>query len=159
VDTGLETLTGGRLKRVARYLDGDSFCFTYGDGVSDLDVAQLIEFHRAQGKRATLTAIQPPGRYGAVDVDHGHVLSFAEKPRGDGAWINGGFFVLEPDVVNYLNGDDTSFESDTLMRLTKAGELAAFQHDGFWHAMDTLRDKNHLEALWQTGEAPWKVWP
>jgi glucose-1-phosphate cytidylyltransferase len=159
VDTGQETLTGGRLKRVQQYLGNESFCFTYGDGVADLDVGRLIAFHRAEGKLATLTAIQPPGRYGAVSIDDKRVTSFAEKPVGDGAWVNGGFFVLEPEVLNYIDSDETSWEGEPLLRLCRDNQLRGFQHSGFWQAMDTLRDKNHLEELWQSGKAPWKVWP
>jgi glucose-1-phosphate cytidylyltransferase len=160
VDTGQETLTGGRLKRVKQYLGDESFCFTYGDGVADLDVDKLISFHRAEGKLATLTAIQPPGRYGAVSIDDKRVTSFAEKPAGDGdgSWVNGGFFVLEPKVLNYIDGDQTSWESEPLVRLCRDNQLRGFQHSGFWQAMDTLRDKNHLEELWHSGKAPWKVW-
>jgi glucose-1-phosphate cytidylyltransferase len=158
VDTGLATLTGGRLNRVRAYLGSETFCFTYGDGVADLDVARLIAFHRAQGKLATLTAIQPPGRYGAVGIAAGRVTSFAEKPAGDGAWVNGGFFVLEPTVFDYIEGDQTSWEGEPLARLARDNQLSGYQHTGFWQAMDTLRDKNHLEELWQSGKAPWKVW-
>jgi glucose-1-phosphate cytidylyltransferase len=158
VDTGQETLTGGRLKRVGAYLDGESFCFTYGDGVADIDVAKLIEFHRAHGRMATLTAIQPPGRYGAVLINRSRVTSFQEKPAGDGAWVNGGFFVLEPSVLKYIDDDHTSWESEPLARLASDDQLRAFQHAGFWQAMDTMRDKNQLEELWDSGNAPWKVW-
>ncbi len=158
VDTGQETLTGGRLKRVREYVGNESFCFTYGDGVADIDVGKLIQFHRSQRSLATLTAIQPPGRYGAVSIDDTRVLSFAEKPEGDGAWINGGFFVLEPGAIDYIQGDQTSWESDALVRLARDGKLSGYKHAGFWQAMDTLRDKNQLEDLWQSGKAPWKVW-
>jgi glucose-1-phosphate cytidylyltransferase len=158
IDTGQDTLTGGRLKRVRDYIGNESFCFTYGDGVADLDVAKLIAFHRSQGKLATLTAIQPPGRYGAVSIANSRVLSFAEKPAGDGAWVNGGFFVLEPKVIDYIEDDQTSWEGAPLVRLAKNDELRGYEHSGFWQAMDTLRDKNHLEELWQSGRAPWKVW-
>jgi glucose-1-phosphate cytidylyltransferase len=158
VDTGQETLTGGRLKRVREYVGNEGFCFTYGDGVADIDVGKLIQFHRSQRALATLTAIQPPGRYGAVSIDDTRVLSFAEKPEGDGAWINGGFFVLEPGAVDYIQGDQTSWESDALVRLSRDGKLSGYKHAGFWQAMDTLRDKNQLEDLWQSGKAPWKVW-
>jgi glucose-1-phosphate cytidylyltransferase len=158
VDTGQETLTGGRLKRVRDYVGDDTFCFTYGDGVSDLDVGNLIRHHKSHARLATLTAIQPLGRYGAVTVDEGRVTSFAEKPAGDGAWINGGFFVLNPGAFDYIEGDHTSWESDALVRLARDQELNAYQHAGFWQAMDTLRDKNQLEDLWQSGQAPWKVW-
>jgi glucose-1-phosphate cytidylyltransferase len=159
IDTGPETLTGGRLKRVKEYVGGsESFCFTYGDGIANLDIAALIRFHKEQGRLATLTAIQPPGRYGAVKLDESRVLTFAEKPAGDGAWINGGFFVLDPGAFGYIEGDETSWEGDALVRLSREGELSAYRHAGFWQAMDTLRDKNQLEELWQSGKAPWKVW-
>jgi glucose-1-phosphate cytidylyltransferase len=158
VDTGHETLTGGRLKRVRKYLGNESFCFTYGDGVADIDIGKLIAFHRSQGRLATLTAIQPPGRYGAVSIDDSCVTSFAEKPAGDGAWVNGGFFVLEPRAIDYIDGDQTSWESEPLVRLSRDDQLRGYQHAGFWQAMDTLRDKNQLEELWQSGNAPWKVW-
>jgi len=158
VDTGQETLTGGRLKRVREYVGNEVFCFTYGDGVADIDVGKLIQFHRSQRSLATLTAIQPPGRYGAVSIDDTRVLSFAEKPEGDGAWINGGFFVVEPGAIDYIQGDQTSWESDALVRLSREGKLSGYKHAGFWQATDTLRDKNQLEDLWQSGKAPWKVW-
>lgn len=158
VDTGQETQTGGRLKRVREYLTNESFCFTYGDGLADIDVGKLIAFHRSQGKLATLTAIQPPGRYGAVHIEDFRVTSFAEKPAGDGAWVNGGFFVLEPRAIDYIEGDQTSWEAEPLVRLSRDGELRGYQHAGFWQAMDTLRDKNQLEELWQSGKAPWRVW-
>ncbi len=158
VDTGQETLTGGRLKRVREYVGNEGFCFTYGDGVADIDVGKLIQFHRSQRSLATLTAIQPPGRYGAVSIDDTRVLSFAEKPEGHGAWINGGFFVLEPGAIDYIQGDQTSWESDALVRLARDGKLSGYKHAAFWQAMDTLRDKNQLEDLWQSGKAPWKVW-
>ena len=158
VDTGHETLTGGRLKRVRSYLTDETFCFTYGDGVADLDLLKLITFHRGHGRLATLTAIQPPGRYGAVLIDQTRVIQFQEKPAGDGAWINGGFFVLQSKVLDYIEGDATSWESDALRKIANDDELQAFQHYGFWQAMDTLRDRNHLEELWQSGKAPWKCW-
>jgi glucose-1-phosphate cytidylyltransferase len=158
VETGQETLTGGRLRRVREYVGNDSFCFTYGDGVADIDIAKLIAFHRSKGKLATLIAIQPPGRYGAINIDESQVTSFAEKPAGDGAWVNGGFFVLEPEVMDYVAGDRTSWESEALVALSGRRNLAAYKHTGFWQAMDTLRDKNQLEELWQSGKAPWKVW-
>ena len=157
VDTGSETLTGGRLMRVRSYVGDNTFCFTYGDGVADIDLAALVDFHRSHGKRATLTTIQPPGRYGAVSLDGGVVRNFQEKPVGDGAWINGGFFVLEPSVFSYIQGDGTSWETTPLVQLAQEGQLMAFQHAGFWQAMDTLRDKNQLEELWLNGP-PWKVW-
>jgi len=156
VDTGTDTATGGRLKRVRDYVGDSSFCFTYGDGVSDIDIGKLIEFHRSHGKFATVTAIQPPGRYGALDIADGSVLSFQEKPAGDGAWINGGFFVLEPEVFDYIESDDTGWEYSPLQHLADQGQLMAFQHGGFWQAMDTLRDKMHLEDLWQKSP-PWKI--
>ena len=158
VDTGENTLTGGRLKRVKDYIGDETFCFTYGDGVSDIDIGALIEFHKVNGNKATVTAIQPPGRYGALNMDGAAVKSFQEKPAGDGAWINGGFFVLEPSVLDLIDGDQTSWESTPLMRLADEGELAAYKHQGFWQAMDTLRDKNHLEELWSSESPPWKVW-
>jgi len=158
VDTGEQTLTGGRLKRVGPYLDGDSFCFTYGDGLSDLNVADLLSFHRRHGCMGTLTAIQPPGRYGAVLIENSRVVRFQEKPDGDGAWINGGFFILEKAALDYIQGDDTSWETEPLVRMAEDDQLRAYQHGGFWHAMDTLRDRNHLEELWHSGRAPWKCW-
>lgn len=159
VDTGEETMTGGRLKRVARYLeDEEAFCFTYGDGVSDLNIGALVDFHRQHGKLATVTAVQPPGRYGALDLVGDRVAGFIEKPRGDGGWINGGFFILSPTVLPYIAEDSTPWEAEPLTRLAKEGQLMAFEHNGFWHPMDTLRDKNYLEHLWQSGDAPWKQW-
>lgn len=152
-------MTGGRLRRAARYLeDEQAFCFTYGDGVSDLNIGALVDFHLEHGRLATVTAVQPPGRYGALQRDGDRVSGFIEKPRGDGGWINGGFFVLSPKVLPYIAGDQTSWESEPLAQLADEDQLRAFQHDGFWHPMDTLRDKNHLEQLWQSGEAPWKQW-
>ncbi|MHA6125916.1 glucose-1-phosphate cytidylyltransferase [Pseudomonas fluorescens group sp. PF-1] len=159
VETGEETMTGGRLLRTAPYLkDEKAFCFTYGDGVSDVDISNLIRFHEAHGKMATVTAVQPPGRYGALQLMGDQVLGFTEKPRGDGGWINGGFFVLSPKVLPFIAGDATSWEAEPLMRLAELEQLHAYEHSGFWQPMDTLRDKNHLEALWQSGEAPWKQW-
>ena len=160
VDTGEDTMTGGRLKRVAPYLQGeDAFCFTYGDGVSDVDITQLIEFHRAHGLQATLTATYPPGRFGAIDIHPDHrVASFKEKPKGDGGLINGGFFVLSPKVIDLIEGDHTIWERDPLEKLAESNQLKAYPHEGFWQPMDTLRDKIHLEELWATGKAPWKVW-
>lgn len=159
VDTGEETMTGGRLKRVAPYLQGeDAFCFTYGDGVSDVNIAELIAFHKSQKVKATLTATFPPGRFGALDFDGHKILSFKEKPKGDGAMINGGFFVLSPEVIKLISDDTTIWERGPLETLASQGQLAAFQHSGFWQPMDTLRDKNHLEELWASGNAPWKVW-
>lgn len=159
VDTGEETMTGGRLKRVADYIkDEEAFCLTYGDGVSDVNITELIAYHKTQGVKATLTATVPPGRFGALDMDAGKVNSFREKPKGDGAMINGGFFVLSPQVIDYIDNDQTIWERGPLERLAEQGELAAFPHLGFWQPMDTLRDKTHLEELWQSGQAPWKVW-
>ena len=152
-------MTGGRLRRVREYLDDEDFCFTYGDGVADIDIGKLVEFHRAHGKLATVTAIQPPGRYGALAMDGDAVLGFQEKPKGDGGWINGGFFVLSPKVLNYIDSDDTTWEQEPLITLAGEDQLRAYQHDGFWQAMDTLREKNLLEDLWQSKTAPWKVWP
>jgi glucose-1-phosphate cytidylyltransferase len=159
VDTGLETMTGGRLKRVAPYIKGDTFCFTYGDGVSDVNIADLLAYHAAHGKLATLTAVLPPGRFGALNIgDDQQVRNFQEKPEGDGSWVNGGFFVLSSKVLDYVAGDDCIWEREPLERLAAEGQLAAYRHQGFWFAMDTLRDKMKLEALWAEGKAPWKVW-
>jgi len=157
VDTGTETLTGGRLKRVREYVGEETFCFTYGDGVADINISEQLQFHRQHGKAATVTAIQPPGRYGALRVDQERVVSFQEKPAGDGSWISGGYFVLEPQVFDLIEGDLTSWEGPPLNRLAERNQLAAYQHTGFWQAMDTLRDKKQLEDLWQT-TPPWKVW-
>lgn len=159
VDTGETTHTGGRLKRVARHLDGEeAFCFTYGDGLADIDITAEIAFHHSHGRLATVAAVQPPGRYGALALEGERVSGFQEKPLGDGGWINGGFFVLSPRVLAYIDGDQTSWESESLERLAAEDQLRAYFHTGFWQPMDTLRDKNHLEALWQSGRAPWKVW-
>ena len=159
IDTGDETLTGGRLKRVANYIQGESeFCFTYGDGVSDLNIASLIDFHRKHGKLATVTAVQPPGRYGALKLNGDQVTGFTEKPGGDGGVINGGFFVLSPKCIEFIASDSTAWEGAPLIELSKSGELMSFQHNGFWQAMDTLRDKTRLEELWASGNAPWKSW-
>jgi len=158
VDTGDNTQTGGRLKRVARYIGDDHFCFTYGDGVADVDIKALVAFHRSRKVKATLTAVQPPGRFGALVLQDKLVASFREKPEGDGGWINGGFFVLSPEVLDYVAGDDTVWEREPLERLAKERSLAAYLHRGFWQPMDTLRDKNHLEEVWATGRAPWKTW-
>jgi glucose-1-phosphate cytidylyltransferase len=157
VDTGDATMTGGRLKRVAQYIDG-TFCFTYGDGIAAIDIAALIGQHRRSGCEATVTAIQPPGRYGALEIVDGRVSRFLEKPQGDGQWINGGFFVCEPQVIARISGDSTPWEGDPLESLARDGQLSVYRHDGFWAAMDTLRDKNYLEDLWQKGRAPWKMW-
>ena len=160
VDTGLNTMTGGRLKRVADFIGDDTFCLTYGDGVSDVDIAGLIAFHKAHGRLATLTAVQPSGRFGAFTLHEREstIASFKEKPKGDGAWVNGGFFVLEPAVLDYIDGDPTSWEREPLERLSVEGNLKAFRHNGFWQPMDTLRDKHLLEDLWRSGTAPWRIW-
>ncbi len=159
VDTGDETMTGGRLKRVADYVKGEeAFCLTYGDGVADVDITELIDFHKAQNAKATLTATIPPGRFGALNLNGSKVRNFMEKPKGDGAMINGGFFVLSPKVFDYIADDRTVWEREPLERLAHDGDLAAFPHHGFWQPMDTLRDKIYLEELWQSGKAPWRVW-
>ncbi len=160
INTGEDTLTGGRLKRVYEYIkDEEAFCFTYGDGVSDVDITKLIEFHRSHGKLSTLTAVRPPGRYGAIRVTSDEMVeNFQEKPDGDGSWINGGFFVLSPKVIERIQNDASSWEGEPLVGLASDGELASFKHEGFWQPMDTLRDKNLLEELWTSGSAPWKIW-
>lgn len=159
IDTGVGTMTGGRLRRVADYLGEEPFCFTYGDGVGNIDVAALVEFHRSHGRMATLTAVQPPGRFGMIEIGEGNeVKRFREKPSGDGAWINGGFFVLHPGVIDYIPGDETYWEREPLEELARNEELRAFTHQGFWKPMDTLRDKQTLEELWTSGNAPWKSW-
>ena len=160
VDTGDATMTGGRLRRVAPYLDDEPFCFTYGDGVANVDVTSLVQFHREQGRLATLSAVQPPGRFGALSLTEGQtsIEAFKEKPHGDGAWVNGGYFVLEPQVVDYVAGDATVWEEEPLRRLAADGQLSAYRHTGFWQPMDTLHDRTVLEALWKSGSAPWKVW-
>jgi len=159
IDTGEETMTGGRLRRVRDYVGEETFCFTYGDGVGDVDITRLIAFHREQNVAATLTAVQPPGRFGSLDIKLDHrIASFREKPQGDGAWVNGGFFVLEAAVFGALHGDADIWERHPLEELANSGQLAAYRHTGFWQPMDTLRDKMHLEDLWASGKAPWKVW-
>lgn len=158
VDTGESTLTGGRLKRVRDFVGDDTFCFTYGDGVSDVDIGKLGQFHRDQGLLATVTSVRPPGRYGALNVENERVANFQEKPAGNRGWINGGFFVLEPQVIDFVEGDDTSWEGHTLPLIAERDQLAAFEHTGFWQPMDTLREKTLLEDLWRSGKAPWKVW-
>lgn len=158
VNTGENTMTGGRLKRVASYIGDETFCLTYGDGVSDVDISAVIAHHISAGKLATVTAIQPPGRFGALQMEGDMVQHFQEKPAGDGVWINGGFFVLEPAVLNHIDGDDTVWEQQPLQQLAHDGELTAYKHKGFWQAMDTLRDKNHLEEAWASGHARWKLW-
>ncbi len=158
VDTGEGTMTGGRLKRVLPYVGDEDFCFTYGDGLADIDVSALVAYHREQGALATVTAVQPPGRFGAVELNGTRVRSFEEKPRGDGVWLNGGFFVLSPEVGRYVADDQTTWEQEPLRKLTEEGQLASFRHEGFWQAMDTLRDRHQLEHLWDSGHAPWRVW-
>ena len=159
VDTGAETMTGGRIKRVAPYIGNETFMLTYGDGISDVDIKKLLEYHKNHHKLATVTATQPSGRFGALNLDASDkVASFQEKPAGDGSWINGGFFILNPRVLDLIAGDNTVLEKEPLESLARDGELVGYKHRGFWHAMDTLRDKNHLETLWQSGKAPWKVW-
>lgn len=159
VDTGEDTLTGGRLKRVAAHVrDEEAFCFTYGDGLADIDVTRQLTFHRQHGKLATVTAVQPPSRYGALTLDGASVRGFVEKADGDGGWINGGFFVLSPRCLDFIQGDRSSWEVESLRAIAADGELVAFEHRGFWHAMDTLRDRNLLEDLWASNRAPWKVW-
>ena len=158
LDTGDSTMTGGRLKRAAHHLQGEDFCFTYGDGVSDVDIVGAIDFHRNHGKALTVTAVQPPGRYGSLIIADDGVARFEEKPQGDGGWVNGGFFVANPSVIDSIDGDETIFEREPMERLAAQDQLVAFRHEGFWHPMDTLRDKMHLEDLWNSGHAPWKVW-
>jgi glucose-1-phosphate cytidylyltransferase len=158
VDTGEKTMTGGRLKRVKDYIDNETFCFTYGDGLSDVDIKALIEFHKKQKTHATLTAVQPPGRFGILSLEKDKVVNFREKPHGDGAWINGGYFVLEPAVLDYIDNDASVWEQEPLMRLAQDSMLSAYRHEGFWHPMDTLRDKHVLEEMWESGKAPWKKW-
>lgn len=158
VDTGQDTMTGGRIKRVSDYITNDHFCLTYGDGVSNVNISDLIQFHKQSGKLATVTAVQPPGRFGSLIMNENQVEKFEEKPVGDGGSINGGFFVLSKKVMDYIDGDETIWERAPLQNLAKNGELQAYSHNNFWQAMDTLREKQTLEALWKTGEAPWKVW-
>jgi glucose-1-phosphate cytidylyltransferase len=158
VDTGDKTATGGRVKRVSAYIEDDDFCLTYGDGVGNVDISAAVAFHRSHGRLATMTAVQPPGRFGAVELEEGDVRQFLEKPHGDGAWINGGFFVLSRRVLDLIDGDDTAWEGKPLEQLASSGHLKAFLHRGFWQPMDTLRDKVHLEELWASGAPPWKVW-
>jgi glucose-1-phosphate cytidylyltransferase len=160
VETGLDTMTGGRIKRVKSYIGNETFCLTYGDGLSDVNIQELIKFHKSQKTLATLTAVQPPGRFGAftLEKDVGKIKSFKEKPKGDGAWVNGGFFVLEPTVMDYIQDDSTVWEQAPMERLARESQLSAYRHIGFWQPMDTLRDRNLLEKLWQSGKAPWKIW-
>ena len=158
VDTGENTMTGGRLKRVAEHIGDQTFCFTYGDGVADVNIHKLIEFHKSKKRKATLTAVNPPGRFGSLEFERGKVLSFKEKPKGDGSLINGGFFVLEPEVLDLIDGDECTWEDYPLRILAESNDLSAYFHDGFWQPMDMLRDKNYLENLWKTKKAPWKIW-
>lgn len=160
IDTGENTMTGGRMKRVKDYIGDETFFMTYGDGVSDIDIDALFEFHKKEKTLATVTAVQPPGRFGTFTLAEGQskITHFREKPKGDGAWVNGGFFVLEPGVMEYINGDDTVWEREPLIRLAKAGQLSAYKHEGIWQPMDTIRDKNLLEDMWNSGRAPWKIW-
>jgi len=157
VNTGLKTMTGGRLKRVQQYIGNETFCFTYGDGIGDIDINKLIQFHRKQKTLATVTGIQTLGRYGALGIKRDKVTNFQEKPQ-DGAWVSGGFFVLEPEVINLIKDDNTAWEREPLERLSNEGNLSIYKHQGFWAAMDTLRDKKYLEELWNSGQAPWKIW-
>ena len=159
VDTGIDSMTGGRVRRVRDYIGDQPFCLTYGDGIADIDITRLVAFHHGHGRLATVTAVLPPGRFGALDIgDEAKVLGFREKPLGDGGKINGGFFVLSPKVIDYIDGDDTPLEDKPLARLAAEGELYAYEHTGFWHPMDTLRDRRQLEAMWSAGDAPWRVW-
>ena len=158
VDTGLETMTGGRLKKVKDFVGNETFCFTYGDGVSDVNISKLIEFHKNNKTISTVTAVQPPGRFGTLDINGNKIISFKEKPAGDGNWINGGYFVLEPSVFNYIKDDSTIWEREPLERLAQENQLSAFKHEGFWQPLDTLRDKNYLEELWNSDNAYWKNW-
>jgi glucose-1-phosphate cytidylyltransferase len=159
VDTGDRTMTGGRIKRIQPYLDNEDFCCTYGDGVGDVNIAELVRFHRSESRLATLTATQPPGRFGTLSLEKNQVVDFQEKPKGDGGWINGGFFVLSPKAIDYIDGDDIAWERQPMEKLAKDGQLSVYRHDGFWQPMDTLRDKTYLEKLWDSGKAPWKTWP
>lgn len=158
VDTGEGTQTGGRLKRVSSYLNGQDFCMTYGDGLSDVNIPEIVKFHEKQKTLATLTSVQPPGRFGALNMDGNRILQFVEKPQGDGGWVSGGFFVLSPKVLDYIEGDQSSWEAGPLSVLAQQGQLSAYRHAGFWRPLDTLRDKNYLEQLWSSGNAPWKKW-
>jgi len=158
VDTGEDTMTGGRVRRVLPYVGDETFCLTYGDGLADIDLRALLAFHRDQGRLATVTAVQPPGRFGALDVDGDVVSGFQEKPRGDGAWMNGGFFVLEPGIGSYIDGDDTVWEQEPMRRLAADGQLSGYRHAGYWQAMDTLRERHQLEEAWASGRAPWRAW-
>lgn len=158
LDTGEHSMTGGRLKRIAHHLEDEDFCFTYGDGVSNVNITELIEFHKYHKKFATVTAIKPPARFGAINIEEGRIINFEEKPYGGNGWANGGFFVLSPKVINYISDDSTIWEREPMERLTQDNQITAFQHEDFWYAMDTLRDKNYLEELWANKQAPWKIW-
>lgn len=158
VDTGADTMTGGRIRRIRDYLDEEDFCLTYGDGVANVDISALVNFHREHGRLATLTGVQPPGRFGSLNLQGDEIVTFEEKPHGDGAWINGGYFVVSPKAIDLIEGDDTVWERGPLEQLASERQLMAYRHDGFWHPMDTLRDKNTLEKMWQDRAAPWKVW-
>ena len=158
IDTGLETMTGGRLKKVKSFVEDETFCFTYGDGVSDIDISKLIEFHNNNDGLTTLTAVQSPGRFGALEISGNKISNFKEKPAGDGNWINGGFFILEPKIFDYIEGDSTIWEKEPLEKLVQDKQLNVYRHDDFWQPLDTLRDKNYLEKLWDSGNAPWKNW-
>ena len=158
VDTGLDTMTGGRLKRVKKYVENETFCFTYGDGLSDLSIRDLIDHHNKQKTLSTVTAVQPPGRFGALNIEKNKIISFEEKPSGDGSWINGGYFVLEPGIFDYVENDQTVWERQPLETLAKDSQLSVHKHKGYWNAVDTLRDKNHMQDLWDNKQAPWKVW-
>ena len=158
VDTGLKTMTGGRLRRIKEYVKNETFCFTYGDGLGNINIKELIEFHKKSKTVATLTAVKPPGRFGSLNLENDHVKEFNEKPEGDGKWVNGGFFVLEPKVFDYIKDDTTILEREPLENLSKEDQLSAFKHLDFWHPLDSLRDKNQLEEIWSSGNAPWKIW-
>ena len=158
IDTGIDTMTGGRLKKIQKYVDNETFCFTYGYGLSDINVSNLLKFHKENKTFATTTAVQPPGRYGDLQLKNNKVTKFIEKPLGDGSWVNGGYFVLEPEVFDYIKGNNTVWEKEPLEHLASENQLSAFMHKGFWYAVDTLRDKNHLEELWNSKNTPWKIW-
>jgi glucose-1-phosphate cytidylyltransferase len=158
VDTGINTMTGGRLKKIQKYVDNETFCFTYGDGLSDINITNLLKFHKQNKTFATTTAVQPPGRYGDLQLKNNKVTKFIEKPLGDGSWVNGGYFALEPEVFDYIKGNNTVWEKEPLENLSNENQLSAFTHKGFWHAVDTLRDKNNLEELWNLKNTPWKIW-
>lgn len=158
VDTGLETMTGGRLKKIKEYVEDETFCFTYGDGLSNIDISELVKFHKLNNLKATVTAVQPPGKFGILDITGNKITKFKEKPAGDGNWVNGGFFVLEPEIFEYIKEESTIWEKEPLEKLAEEGQLSAFKHLDFWQPVDTLRDKNNLEKLWSSGNAPWKIW-